>query len=272
VTRQGRLPAPPADLKTDAQARWVAVLPGLLTRGSVDLETLRTYCQVWARWREAEDGITKAGQLTRTPGGRVVASPLLRISHQAAAEVRALETRLGIGQVAIDSEPEPPSSDVLTRRDLARRLSVHMQTITKWEREGMPIAERGRKGRASTYREADVRGWLTAREAAAKTSGTVDVAQERARKERAQAILAEQTYQARSRDLLPAVEVEKAWNTEVQAVRQAILATYTTQADRVHRAATLEGVSGVEAELKAMAHEILRELSSPARTGQETAA
>jgi hypothetical protein len=114
------------------------------------------------------------------------------------------------------------------------------------------------------YREADVRAWRDARESAAQKSGLVDVAQERARKERAQAVLAEQAYQARARELLPAVEVEKAWNAEVQAVRAAILATYTTQADRVHRAAILEGVSGVETELKAMAHDLLRELSAPA--------
>lgn len=160
------------------------------------------------------------------------------------------------------------SSGLLTRRQLALAIGVHMMTVTKWERDGMPIAERGRKGKPSTYREADVRAWLAAREEAAKKSGVVDVAHERARKERARAILDEQLYQARSRELLPAAEVEKSWNAEVQAVRAAILATYTTQADRVHRAAVLEGVSGVEQALKDMAYELLRELSSPERTGQ----
>lgn len=261
-----KVPPPPAGLKPPtAVARWKAVAPGLAMKGAVDLETLRNYCQVWARWREAEDGITQAGQLTRSPSGRVVPSPLVGIANQTAAQVRALEDRLGIGVVATAAAPAPADQDagVVTRVQLAQRLGHHPMTITKWERQGMPIAERGRKGKPSLYREADVRGWLEAREAAAKTSGLVDVAQERARKERAQAELAEQTYQARARELLPAADVEKAWNAEVQAVRAAILATYTTQADRLHRVAVLDGVAGVEAELKAMAHELLRELSQP---------
>lgn len=260
--RRVKVPRPPADLKPDAQARWRSVAPQLAGRGPVDLEALRTYCQVWARWRQAEDGISKGGQLTKTPQGRIVPSPLVGLAKDAGAQVLALETRLGIGAHAPEA---PAASDLVTRRDLASRMGVHMQTVTKWERDGMPIAERGRKGKPSTYREADVRAWRDAREAAAKTPVGVDVAQERARKERAQALLAEQTHQARSRELLPAAEVEKVWAAEVHAVRTAVLATYTTQADRVHRAAVLEGVGGVEAELKAIAHELLRELERPDR-------
>lgn len=263
--RTPRPPPPPADLNPAAKARWTAVVPMFQGR-EVDLDALRTYCQLWARWREAEDGIAKTGQLTKAPGGRVVASPLLAIANQAATQVRALEDRLGIGPGgARPAEPEP-TGELLTRRELAARLDIHMQTVCKWERDGMPIAQRGRKGKPSLYRETDVRAWRDAREAAAQKAGLVDVAQERARKERAQAILAEQAYRARERELLPAADVERAWNAEVQAVRAAILATYTTQADRIHRAAVLEGVSGVEAELKSMAHELLRELSAPART------
>jgi P27 family predicted phage terminase small subunit len=271
-TRRLTVPKPPADLKPDAIARWKTVAPGLAKRGDVDLEQLRTYCQVWARWREAEDGITKAGQLTKTPSGRVVASPLLTIANQAAQQVRALEDRLGIGGPAVTPAQAEPASNGITRRELAQRLAVHMMTVTKWERDGMPIAERGRKGKPSAYREADVRAWLSARETAAAKSGLVDVAQERARKERAQATLAEQSYKARERELLPAAEVEKVWNAEVQAVRAAILATYTTRADRIHRAAVIDGVAGVETELKAMAYELLRELSSDDKTEQGHAA
>lgn len=156
-------------------------------------------------------------------------------------------------------------TDLITRRVLAERLEKHPMSITKWEQQGMPIAARGRKGKPSLYRQSDVITWLSAREAAAKKSGIVDVAQERARKERAQAELAEQTHQTRSRQLLPAAEVEKVWNAEIQAVRAAILATYTTKADTLHRVATLDGVAGVEAELKRIAHELLRELSNPDR-------
>jgi P27 family predicted phage terminase small subunit len=250
----------PKDLKPAAQARWETVYPRLAKRGNVDQETLRTYCQVWARWQDAENSIQKAGQLSQTPGGRITASPLIQVASEAAKHVRTLEDRLGITAVD-DPEPDASGDELVTRKELARRLGVHMQTVTKWEREGLPVATRGRRGRASTYSERSTREWLEARESAAQKGGLVDVARERARKERAQAILAEQTFQTRARELLPAAEVEKAWLAEIQAVRTAILSTYTTQADRVHRAAILHGVVGVERELRDIAHELLRELS-----------
>lgn len=153
----------------------------------------------------------------------------------------------------------------LTRRNLARALGVHMQTICKWEQDGMPIADRGRRGRASLYSESAVRDWLTAREAAAKQSGIVDVSRERARKERAQAELAQQAFAIRARTLLPIEEVERVWTAEVTAVRAIILASYTTHTDRIHRAATLEGLAGVERALKDLAYEVLRELANPER-------
>ena len=112
----------------------------------------------------------------------------------------------------------------VTRRELARRLDVVMMTITKWEQAGMPCAEPGRKGKASLYSELEVRKWLTAREKTAQTNGVHDVARERARKERAQAILAEQTVQIRARELVPRVQVERAWASEVAAVRAILLA------------------------------------------------
>lgn len=93
----------------------------------------------------------------------------------------------------------------------------------------------------------------------------MDVAQERARKERAQAELAEQTFQVRARSLLPAEEVARLWGAEVTGVRSVILSSYTTHADRVHRAATLDGLAGVEQALKELAYEVLRELADPDR-------
>ena len=155
------------------------------------------------------------------------------------------------------------SQETLTRRELAEALGVHMATVTKWEREGLPISERGRKGKPSTYREDEARAWLAAREEAAKSGGNLDLARTRALKEMWQAKLAQQTHQARARKLLPADEVELAWAAEVAAVRSVILSSYTTHADRVFRAGTLDGLAGVERELKAIAYEVLRELAAP---------
>jgi hypothetical protein len=152
-------------------------------------------------------------------------------------------------------------SPLLTRRALAARLDVHMMSITKWERDGMPIAERGARGRPSLYDELAVRAWIQARDAAAKAGKLVDVAQERAKKERAQAALAEQTYQMRAGDLIPREEWERAKIAENVAIKAHLLGWAATLADRVFRAATLEGLAGVEKVLGDAVREVLRELA-----------
>lgn len=156
----------------------------------------------------------------------------------------------------------------LTRKQLAAALDCNQRTIAKWQEEGLPVAVRGRGGRPSRYDEAQARAWLQQRAEAAQKSGLVDVARERSRKERAQAVLAEQTYQMRQRELLPRAEVERVWSSEVAAVRTKLLAIPQAYADRAHRAATLEGVIGVEQVLRDAVVDALRELSDPERPPQ----
>lgn len=153
----------------------------------------------------------------------------------------------------------------VTRRELAALLSVHMQTVTTWERSGMPVLEPGRKGKPSLYSPVDVKAWLKARDEAAKKSGVADLAHERARRERAQAVMAEQLVAMRARDLVPRQEVEKAWAAEVAAVRSLILGWPTTAADKLFRAATLHGLRGVENVLRSLVEELLLELADPER-------
>lgn len=156
---------------------------------------------------------------------------------------------------------------MVTRRELADLLGVHMMTVTKWERAGLPIAERGRKGKPSRYRETDVRAWLASRDQAAQQGLSWDLIQERAKKEHWQALLAEQAHKIRARELMPAAEVEQGLATYVAAVRTKILASYITHADRVHRAAVRDGLAGMEAALKDIAYDILRELAAMTSSG-----
>lgn len=163
-------------------------------------------------------------------------------------------------------------NELATRQQLAAALGVHAITISKWQNEGMPIASRGGRGRPTYYSVEAVTAWRAAREEEArdKTNGPLDPVQERAKKERFQALLAEQTFLLRAKKLLSADEVAKVWRAEVAAVRALILTSYTTHADRVHRAAVKSGLAGVEAELKKLGVEVLRELSDPDRpTGDQ---
>lgn len=263
--RVASYPDPPDTLNKTAVARWHVVAPQLASQGPIDVVSLAAYCQVWARWQEAEAAIAKVGTLVKTPHGRAVSNPYLAVSRQAAREVRILEDRLGIG---VARKPEAvlaqAEGQLLTRRQLSELLGVHMQTVTKWEHEGLPVALRGRRGRASQYKASDVREWLAAREAAKQAdavAGGLDVAQERAKKERWQARLAEQTYMVRARQLLPAVDVEKVWAARVSAARNVLLAAVASHSDTIYRAATVEGVAGVERELKSLVYASLHELA-----------
>lgn len=160
----------------------------------------------------------------------------------------------------------------VTRREVAETLGVHMATITGWERQGLPIVKRGGRGRPSRYDLEAVRAWLAARDQAARkaVAGPLDPVQEKAARDHWQAELAEQTYKIRQKVLLPADEVERAWSAEVAAVRSKLLALPTTFADRLHRAATLEGLAGVERVLQAAVHDVLRQLAD--RVGGKAAA
>jgi phage terminase Nu1 subunit (DNA packaging protein) len=179
------------------------------------------------------------------------------------------------GHVADSPQPPRPASALVSRRDLAALLEVHMMTVTKWERDGMPVAHRGGRGRPSLYDAAVVRAWKDARDAAAVDAVDGTLEQARIRRENSQAALNEQKLAVQQRKLLPVEEVEKAWMREVTAVRTVILASYTSHADRIFRAGVLDGVAGVEREMKALAHEILRELAEPkpkSRRAKKTAA
>lgn len=157
-----------------------------------------------------------------------------------------------------------------TRREVAEALGVHMASVTKWERQGLPIVERGSRGRPSRYDLEAVRAWLAARDQAARKAvdGPLDPVQEKAARDHWQAELAEQTYQIRQKNLLPADEVGRAWSAEVAAVRAKLLALPTTFSDRLFRAATLDGLAGVEKVLQAAVYDVLRQLAGRADDGR----
>jgi phage terminase Nu1 subunit (DNA packaging protein) len=150
---------------------------------------------------------------------------------------------------------------LLTRQELAEALGKHPDTIAAWvSEEGLPVAERGRGGRASKYDLQAVLAWVSAREDAQR-AGPLDPVQEKARRDHWQATLAEQTYRVRNGKLLDADDVERAWSAEVAAVRAKLLTIPTSYADRLFRVATLEGIGGVERILREAVHATLRELA-----------
>ena len=156
---------------------------------------------------------------------------------------------------------------LLTRVELAAALDppVHKQTVTIWTAEGCPVAEVGRRGVPHKYRKSDVVAWLEVRKETKESGGVVDLTKARAEKEYWLAKLAEQKHQTLEGELLPADEVRRTWAAEVTAIRTRLLAWPTTIADKLHRAATLEGVVGIENVLQEAVREVLTELADPDR-------
>jgi phage terminase Nu1 subunit (DNA packaging protein) len=57
---------------------------------------------------------------------------------------------------------------LLTRHELAQAFDVHIMTPVKWQEAGMPVAERGSKGRPSRYSLPAVVSWFIQRELRAR--------------------------------------------------------------------------------------------------------
>jgi phage terminase Nu1 subunit (DNA packaging protein) len=157
----------------------------------------------------------------------------------------------------------PAPLPLLERPQVAELLSVKSPTrISKWELEGLPVAEPGKPGKASKYAQAAVVAWHVAREVARARGtgeGGLDPAAERARKDRAQAELAEQMLASRGGALVPADEIKRAWAQLVIAAKSKLLALPRALAARL---LTIESAPEIEALLRQHIVEALAELSS----------
>lgn len=133
---QAGVPTCPNWLKGEAKSEWrrvvaeLVAIPDLLTL--VDRSVLASYCQHYARWREAERAIDKDGSIIDIIGkhGEVVAkqpSPWVGISHKECELMTKAGDRLGLNPSSRSSihlpskqkhsnDPlKPPKTDVPLR-------------------------------------------------------------------------------------------------------------------------------------------------------------
>ena len=225
-------PPPPPTLLGLAADRWRTVAPLLVGRGEVDLSTLETYCQVWARWRDAEARIATIGPLVkRGPADQperqhAAPNPLIAISNQAAVQARALETLLGL--VAAASGGRAPGAP-LSMRQYAKRRGVSAEAVSKAVRDGrlrLSLTEVAGVPKIADPDLAD-REWrdntdLTKAPGAVKGGG-ITLADAATRERVARAQLAELDYRHRAGELVAAREVERVWLALVVQLRTAVL-------------------------------------------------
>lgn len=92
-------PPCPAFLSVRAKREWRRISKelfalGLLTR--VDRSALAAYCDSYAVWQEAVEGLAKTGLIIKTQQGNVIQSPLLGIVNRAKDQMHKFLTEFGM--------------------------------------------------------------------------------------------------------------------------------------------------------------------------------
>lgn len=155
------------------------------------------------------------------------------------------------------------NTGLLTRSELAVAFRVMPSTIIKWARAGMPVADRGGRGRGAKYSLEAVVAWrvqsqTTSREG--QEGEQLNLSVERARLARVQTSKAELEVAARQRELLPADEVRRVVGGAFHAVRVRLLALGRSVAERCLLAGT-QGAAAIQAVIDDAVHEALAELA-----------
>lgn len=254
----------PSGLSEAAAARWNAVAPVLAERGEFNADLLKTYCQVWDRWRTAEDGLAQTGQLVRKAKGGVGPNPLIAISKQASGQARVLERQLGI-----DREHEDGS--LMSLRQYGHRIGVSVESVSNAVSTGRLVKSVTRVGKAPKINDPELadREWaentdltkapdyIKARAAAlgmtVPVSPTEDsrvtLAEAAARERSARASLVELEYQSRAGDLVSAKAVEAAWLDIILQIRTVMLGVASKVKQR-HQDAPRDVLATVDEEIR----------------------
>lgn len=157
---------------------------------------------------------------------------------------------------------KPPR--LLSRAAIAAAFDVTPLRITKWTADGMPVVDRGARGRESRYDLRAVVSWYIERELQARgvvgDGEAIDLATERAQLARVHRTLATIKVEAEEKRLLPVEEVRRVVGGAFHAVRVRLLALGRTVAERCHVAAS-QGAAAVQVVIDDAVHEALSELA-----------
>lgn len=98
-----KAPKCPSWLEPDAKKEWRRLakeleVMGLLTQ--VDMAAFAGYCQAYARWKEAEEFISKHGSILKTSSGYIQQIPQVSIAQQNLKQMRNFCSELGLSPSA----------------------------------------------------------------------------------------------------------------------------------------------------------------------------
>ena len=94
-----KAPACPKWLEPDAKKEWKRLSKkmeqlGILTE--VDMAAFAGYCQAYARWKAAEEFISKHGSIVKTPSGYWQQVPQVSIAQQYLKDMQKLAEQFGL--------------------------------------------------------------------------------------------------------------------------------------------------------------------------------
>lgn len=89
----------PNYLLPEARKEWRRLAPVLMNMGLLtvaDAVPFAGYCQAYARWREAQDEITKHGSIYKDGEGRIRPNPYIAIANQQMREIKSFAADFGL--------------------------------------------------------------------------------------------------------------------------------------------------------------------------------
>lgn len=89
----------PDYLLPEAKKEWKRLAPILMDMGlltAADAVPFAGYCQAYARWREAQDEITRHGSIYKDSEGRIRPNPYIAIANQQMREIKSFAADFGL--------------------------------------------------------------------------------------------------------------------------------------------------------------------------------
>jgi phage terminase Nu1 subunit (DNA packaging protein) len=161
-----------------------------------------------------------------------------------------------------DGSAEP----LMSRDELARLFGKTPRTISDWMRDGMPVAKSGGSGVQAFYLPSACVAWrIAAIEAKYAGMEGLNPVAERARKDRAQAEILEQTKAQRERKLVLRADVELEIGKRIGPARALWLALPRSVAPECAQVAARGGPEAVERLLRERVNEMLTNLAGLAQ-------
>jgi P27 family predicted phage terminase small subunit len=114
-------PICPEWIRPNARQAWRQLQPQLEAMGvltKIDGNALARYCQLWARWREAEAHILEHGSVVKSPAGYAMQNPYVSIANKLISALSRLESDLGMTPAArtkIEVPQAKEEPDALTK-------------------------------------------------------------------------------------------------------------------------------------------------------------